>query len=81
MMKSTSPRSIISMTQPPSPAGVIAPAMVSPMVVSCSGASIFSEKIAHASDKPRGVERLKSFVDEVADLLAPCRPVVPNRLA
>ena len=50
MMKSTRPRSIISMTQPPSPAGVIAPAMVRPMVVSFSGASIFSEKIWHASD-------------------------------
>ena len=29
----------------------------------------------------RGVERLKSFVDEMANLLAPLRPVVPNRLA
>ena len=50
MTKSTSPRSIISITQPPSPAGVIAPATVSPIVVSCAGSSIFSEKIAHASE-------------------------------
>ena len=50
MMKSTSPRSIISMTQPPRPAGVIAPAIVSPIVVSFSGASILSAKIWQASD-------------------------------
>ena len=49
MTKSTRPRSISSMTQPPRPAGVSAPAIVSPMVVSLSGASIFSEKIWHAS--------------------------------
>ena len=50
MTKSTSPRSISSIRQPPSPAGVSAPATVMPMVVSLSGSSIFSEKMWHASD-------------------------------
>ena len=49
MMKSTSPRSISSMMQPPRPAGVSAPATVRPIVVSWSGASILSEKMRHAS--------------------------------
>ena len=48
--KSTNPRSIISITQPPRPAGVIAPASVRPMVVSFFGASILSVKILQASD-------------------------------
>ena len=51
MMKSTSPRSIMAMTQPPMPAGVIAPAMVSAIVVSWSRASILSVKIRHASPR------------------------------
>ena len=34
-----------SITQPPSPAGVSAPATVSPIVVSLSGSSIFSVKM------------------------------------
>jgi hypothetical protein len=45
MMKSIRPRSIISLTQPPSPAGVIAPAIVNPIIVSLSGASILSAKM------------------------------------
>ena len=47
--KSTNPRSIISITQPPRPAGVIAAATVNPIVVSCFGASILSAKMWHAS--------------------------------
>ena len=39
------------MTQPPSPAGVSAPATVRPMVVSFSGASILSVKMWQASDR------------------------------
>jgi hypothetical protein len=42
IMKSMSPRSISSIRQPPSPAGVSAPASVRPIVVSLSGASILS---------------------------------------
>ena len=38
------------MTQPPRPAGVIAPAIVRPMVVSLAASSIFPEKISQASD-------------------------------
>jgi hypothetical protein len=49
MMKSTRPRSKSSMTAPPSPAGVIAPAIVSAIVVSWSGDSILSEKMRQAS--------------------------------
>ena len=37
------------MMQPPRPAGVIAPAMVSAMVVSCCFDSILSLKMRHAS--------------------------------
>ena len=38
------------MTQPPSPAGVIAPAIVRPIVVSFSLSSILFAKISQASD-------------------------------
>ena len=50
MTKSTRPRSISSMTQPPSPAGVRAPAMVRPIVVSWDGSSMRSLKSRQASD-------------------------------
>ena len=50
MTKSTRPRSISSIMQPPRPAGVSAPATVRPMVVSCSGSSILSEKMWQASE-------------------------------
>ena len=56
------------MTHPPRPAGVSAPATVRPIVVSLSGASIFSEKIWHASDIRPGVERLEPLVHQVLDL-------------
>ena len=39
-----------SMTQPPRPAGVRAPATVSPMVVSLAGSSILSVKMWQASE-------------------------------
>ena len=69
------------MTQPPRPAGVMAPAIVRPIVVSFSGASILSEKIWQASDRRAGVERLEAVVDQVANLGAALRAVVANRLA
>ena len=50
MTKSTRPRSINSIAQPPRPAGVSAPATVRPIVVSFSGASILSAKMWQASD-------------------------------
>ena len=68
MMKSTSPRSISSMTQPPSPAGVSAPAMVRPMVVSWLFASILSLKIAAGLAQAGGVEGLEAFVDQPLDV-------------
>ena len=81
MRKSTSPRSIISITQPPSPAGVSAPATVSADRRVLLGIQhLFREDRARLG-KPRGVERLKAFVDEMADFLAAFRPVVANRLA
>ena len=40
-----------SMTQPPRPAGVRAPATVSPIVVSLAGSSILSVKMWQASDR------------------------------
>src|SRR5690349_18242163 len=48
-MKSIAPRSISVMMPPPTPAGVIAPAIVRQIVTSCSGSSMRREKRRAAS--------------------------------
>ena len=66
MRKSTSPRSIISITQPPSPAGVIAPAIVRPIVVSLLRREhLVGEDLARLG-QPAGVERLEAVIDQAA---------------
>ena len=81
IMKSIRPRSISSMTQPPRPAGVSAPATVSPMVVSLAGRQHLVGVDVAGLGQPAGVEGLESPVDQRADLGAPRRPVVTNLLS
>ena len=82
MMKSTSPRSTSSMTQPPRPAGVRAPATVSEADRGLVGRveHLVGENMAGLRQAP-GVEGLKAVVDELSDGVAPARPVVFDRFS
>ena len=80
MTKSTNPRSISSMTHPPSPAGVMAPA-----TVSADGRVVLRQQHLVREDvtglgQAAGVERLKPLVYQLPDLGAATRPVVADRL-
>ena len=69
------------MTQPPSPAGVRAPAIVRPMVVSWAGSSIRSVKTRHASDRRPALNAWKPLVDQRADAGVAARAVAADRSA
>ena len=79
--KSTSPRSIISMKQPPRPAGVRAPGDRQ----SDGGVVRLGEHLVGVDStrftEPGRVERLKPFVDQPADVGAAPRAVIANGLA
>ena len=81
MTKSTRPRSISSTMQPPSPAGVSAPAIVKrDRRVVLRQQHLVGEDAARLA-QPRGVERLKALVDQMPDVGAAARAVVADRLA
>ena len=70
-----------SMTQPPRPAGVRAPATVRPMVVSFSGRQHLVGEDVAGFRQPAGVEGLEAAFDQLADLGASAWPVVLDWLA